>query len=84
MGALKTGVIRIDETPDFIRKVINQSRKTGGTRFGSPGHVNQQSAELLSPTKKKTLFMKDMKRHGILREFNDINKFFENSPPPEE
>lgn len=74
-----------DDTPDFIRKALNLNRKTGAQRFGSPGYSNAQSQDALSPSKKKDTFIKDMKKHGILRAFNDINKFseyFEHSPSP--
>jgi hypothetical protein len=69
---------------EFIRNVIIQSKKIGGNRFGSPGQVNPDVVDNQKPVKKGDKnFMKDMKKHGILKAFNDINKFtefFQNSP----
>jgi len=70
---------------DFIRNVIIQSKKVGGNRFGSPGQSNNgpSSTNPFFVRKKDKTFMKDMKKHGILKAFNDINKFtefFQNSP----
>lgn len=70
---------------DFIKNVIMQSRKVGGTRFGSPGqNVNLSYKETANAHRKGDKnFMKDMKKHGILKAFNDINKFtefFQSSP----
>ena len=56
-----------------------QSRKTGGTRFGSPGQSNSNNESMnqsTNPVKGKN-FIKDMKKHGIFKAFNDINKFSE-------
>lgn len=69
---------------DFIRNVIIQSKKVGGNRFGSPGQVNPDVVDNQRPAKREAKnFMKDMKKHGILKAFNDINKFtefFQSSP----
>jgi hypothetical protein len=70
---------------EFIKNVIIQSKKLGGNRFGSPGQSNQNS-QTQQPQKEPSNdknFMKDRTKHGILKAFNDINKFsefFENSP----
>lgn len=74
---------------DFIKNVINQSRKIGGTRFGSPGQNDSSCyGEVHKVNKKDDIsFMKDMKKHGILKAFNDMNKlteFFQSSPKNEE
>lgn len=70
---------------EFIRNVIIQSKKLGGNRFGSPGQANPESAIPHHRSKRidDKWFIKDMKKHGILKAFNDINKFtefFQNSP----
>ena len=70
---------------EFIKNVIIQSKKIGGSRFGSPGQTNQNESLVMQNNSKKNdkSFMKDMKKHGILKAFNDINKFtefFQNSP----
>lgn len=71
---------------EFIKNVILQSRKLGGNRFGSPGQTNSSSTTKdhgEQQIKKDKNFIKDMKKHGILKAFNDINKFtefFQNSP----
>ena len=58
-------------------------------RFGSPGANSKSPSESRdqSPTKKKMNFLKEMKRHGIMKALNDIskfNEFFENSPTRKE
>lgn len=70
---------------EYIKNVIMQSRKVGGTRFGSPSnHIfEMKAAKARGRKKEEKTFMKDMKKHGILKAFNDINKFsefFEQTP----
>ena len=70
---------------EYIKNVIIQSKKIGGSRFGSPSQnlLNLKANRAQIPNKGGVNFMKDMKKHGILKAFNDINKFtefFENSP----
>ena len=75
-----------DSTPEYIKKAMNIHKK-GKERFGSPGHSGLPSDSVVSPAKKKKLFMKDMKRHGILWAVNEVNKFtefFEIGSPPRE
>lgn len=70
---------------EFIKNVIIQSNKPGWVRFGSPGQSNpgsSNSAQIEKKSEDKS-FIKDMKKYGILKAFNDINKFtefFQNSP----
>jgi hypothetical protein len=73
---------------EYIKNVIMQSRKIGGSRFGSPGQniLNLRSQKLKALNKEDKSFMKDMKKYGILKAFNDINKFtefFGNTPKGE-
>ena len=73
---------------DFIQSMITQSKK-GTVRFGSPGANSKSPSESRdqSPSIKKMNFLKEMKRHGIMKALNDINKFnefFENSPTRKE
>ena len=70
---------------EFIKNVIIQSNKPGWVRFGSPGQSNPSSSNSGQFERKKEdkSFIKDMKKYGILKAFNDINKFtefFQNSP----
>ena len=70
---------------EYIKNVITQSRKVGGTRFGSPSQsiMNMKNAKTRGRKKEDKTFMYDMKKHGILKAFNDINKFsefFEQTP----
>jgi len=62
---------------EFIKNVIMQAKKQGGTRFGSPGQNNSITITESDRHKNPKSFMKDMKKHGILKAFNDINKFTE-------
>ena len=73
---------------DFIQSMITQSKK-GTVRFGSPGANSKSPSESRdqSPSIKKMNFLKEMKRHGIMKALNDINKFnefFETSPTRKE
>lgn len=63
---------------DYIKNVIMQSRKVGGSRFGSPGQAVQNKLEKQRQQRREDKsFIYDMKKHGILKAFNDINKFSE-------
>ncbi|CAI2387758.1 unnamed protein product [Moneuplotes crassus] len=70
---------------EYIKNVIIQSKKIGGSRFGSPSQniMSLRSQRLKHVKKEDKTFMKDMKKYGILKAFNDINKFtefFESTP----
>lgn len=70
---------------EFIKNVIIQSNKQGGSRFGSPGQSNLETSQVNPKCSRRgdKSFIKDMKKYGILKAFNDINKFtefFQNSP----